>query len=47
MAFSHIRDDISSKQEDRFYHFSPMVELAKACPNNYVESYTLLLAFCM
>ena len=28
MALSHIRDDVSSKQEDRLYRCPPMVGLA-------------------
>ena len=42
MAFSHIRDDVSSKQEDKLHRFPPKVGLAKAHPNKYMFASTLV-----
>ena len=41
MAFSHIRGDVSNKQEDRFHCWPHMVELTKAHSNNLLLQHTI------
>ena len=46
-AFSHTRDDISNKQEDRFHHYPPMVGIAKTCPNYIIFACQEIPLFCV